>query len=84
MPVKLKDIGEREIIDRLRKTFKFTAPQDDCSLIDNGRSYLMITTDSINFKTHVPSGAGLTCKHNHKKNLVTGSGPTICLRYYVD
>ena len=57
MPVKLKDIGEREIIDRLRKTYKFTAPQDDCSLIDNGRNYLMITTDSINFKTHVPSGA---------------------------
>lgn len=56
MAIRLKDLGEREIIERLRKKFKFTSPKDDCALVDDGDNYLMLSTDSINFKTHIPKG----------------------------
>jgi thiamine-monophosphate kinase len=57
MSTKLKELGEREIIDRLRKRFRLKSPQDDCALIEDGDSYLMITTDVMNFKTHIPKGS---------------------------
>jgi len=56
MTPKLNELGEREIISRLRSTFRFDSPQDDCALINDGNNYLMVTTDSINFRTHIPSG----------------------------
>ncbi|MEM0156383.1 MAG: thiamine-phosphate kinase [Thermoplasmataceae archaeon] len=56
MSEKLKEIGEREIIDRLRKRFRLKTPQDDCAIFEDGDSYWMITTDVMNFKTHIPKG----------------------------
>ncbi len=62
--LKLKDIGERkaiEIIADILNTehlFKDTIGiGDDCAALDLGERYLLVTTDVITEKTHIPKGA---------------------------
>ncbi len=49
--------GERNIINMIRKVGNIKQKPDDCSLVDRGDSYELITMDSINEKTHIPVGA---------------------------
>ncbi len=58
--MKLREVGEREVIKRVIKRF----PQmvevgigDDCAAIDIGGQLLLVTTDMISEKTHIPPGA---------------------------
>jgi thiamine-monophosphate kinase len=57
---KLFELGEREAVERL---IQLHDPQgkrrlgDDCAVIPIGKDYLLLTTDMINARTHVPEGA---------------------------
>lgn len=53
--MKLRDIGERKIVEEIIK--KFSIPLDDCAFIEMGNEYLLITTDMVYEKTHFPKGA---------------------------
>jgi hypothetical protein len=62
--MKLKDIGEHELIQRFFKIFSVDPgseinlyPHDDCAVIDFNDKYLLLTTDIINERTHIPEGA---------------------------
>ncbi len=62
--LKLKDIGEREAIEIIANIldtehlFKDTIGiGDDCAALDLGERYLLVTTDVIAEKTHIPRGA---------------------------
>lgn len=55
--MKLKDLGERRIIDRLMSRHNNQAPKDDCSLIEDEDNYFMISTDVLSPKTHFPDGS---------------------------
>jgi len=54
-------LGEREtirIIDRIVKSDVSIGIGDDCAAIDMGNKYLLITTDMMVTKTHIPKGMG--------------------------
>jgi len=54
-------LGEREtirIIDRIVKSDVSIGIGDDCAAIDIGDKYLLITTDMMVTKTHIPKGMG--------------------------
>ena len=56
----LKDLGERAVVDQLKRIFDRGHPiglGHDCGVIDWGDDYLVITTDAVNAKTHIPAGA---------------------------
>lgn len=55
--MKLKELGERRIIDNIFKTFNVKREKDDCTLIDVGDDYILMSTDIIRESTHVPAGA---------------------------
>lgn len=55
--MKLKDIGERKIIDNIFSSFNVKQEKDDCALIDVGDEYFMLSTDVIREGSHVPEGA---------------------------
>ncbi len=50
-------MGERAAIKRIRGTYGYDWPDSDCSYIPMGSKYLLITTDSIAERTHIPKGA---------------------------
>jgi len=54
----LEDIGERKIIDVIKGLLTggkiAVGIGDDCAAIDLGDEYLLITTDMINERTHIP------------------------------
>jgi thiamine-monophosphate kinase len=57
----LGGLGEREairIIERLIKSDAVVGIGDDCAAIDIGDKYLLITTDMMVTKTHIPKGMG--------------------------
>jgi len=66
---KLSDIGERKAIGKIARIFgargatakRFGATAigigDDCAAIEMGKNYLLVTTDVINSKTHIPQQA---------------------------
>src|SRR4030065_2284325 len=57
----LGGLGEREairIIERLSKTDSAFGIGDDCAAIDLGDKYLLVTTDMMVTKTHMPKGMG--------------------------
>jgi thiamine-monophosphate kinase len=66
--MKLEDLGERGLIERITKKFRVDnrivpagAGEDDCAVIDldrakNGYRYLVVTTDSLQQSTHFPPG----------------------------
>ncbi|WP_297217784.1 thiamine-phosphate kinase [Thermoplasma sp.] len=53
--MKLRDLGERSIISRLASITGLPY-KDDCSYIDEGDHYILITTDVIRKETHIPDG----------------------------
>jgi thiamine-monophosphate kinase len=56
----LRDMGEKKIVDSLIQMFDPNRDYllgDDCAVLDLGKDYLLITTDIINQKTHIPDGA---------------------------
>ncbi len=56
----LKDIGERAVIEHLKRIFDRGLPVGlghDVGVVDWGPDWLVITTDAVNVKTHVPAGA---------------------------
>ncbi len=57
---RLSDIGEREAIAILTRIFDRGHPiglGHDCGVVEWGEDYLVITTDVVNPRTHVPAGA---------------------------
>ncbi len=57
---KLSDIGERGAIDILARIYDRGQPiglGHDCGVVDWGDDYLVVTTDVVNQKTHLPAGA---------------------------
>jgi thiamine-monophosphate kinase len=57
---RLSDIGERGIVARLLKLFDpdgIHGLGDDTAILDNGEEYLLITTDTICQRTHIPENA---------------------------
>lgn len=57
---RLDELGEKTIVARLIELFDSQGAHllgDDCAVLDMGRDYLLLTTDMINQKTHVPDGA---------------------------
>ena len=56
---KLSDVGERQAIQVLAKIFDRGHPiglGHDCGVVDWGEDYLVITTDVVNPRTHIPPG----------------------------
>src|SRR2546425_7793467 len=57
---KLSDIGERGAIEVLARIYDRGQPiglGHDCGVVDWGDDYLVVTTDVVNQKTHIPAGA---------------------------
>ncbi len=57
---KLSDVGEREAIALLTRIFDRGQPiglGHDCGVVEWGEDYLVITTDVVNPRTHIPEGA---------------------------
>jgi len=57
----LGGLGEREaikIIEHLIKSDAVVGIGDDCAAIDIGNKYLLVTTDMMVTKTHIPKGMG--------------------------
>ncbi|MDI6889093.1 MAG: thiamine-phosphate kinase [Methanocellales archaeon] len=56
--MKIRDIGERALIDRLTKLLPHDivlgAGEDDCAVLDYGDEYLLITTDMLHQSTDFP------------------------------
>ena len=55
--MKLRDLGEREIINRIFKGISMKQEKDDCAVLENGDEYLLLSTDIIRQSTHIPEGA---------------------------
>jgi thiamine-monophosphate kinase len=62
--MKISEVGELDLIKALYTPFSTTGedkvnlyPYDDCAVLDYNDKYLLITTDIINERTHVPEGA---------------------------
>ena len=57
---RLSDIGEREAIQLLSRIFDRGQPiglGHDCGVVEWGEDYLVITTDVVNPRTHIPEGS---------------------------
>jgi thiamine-monophosphate kinase len=57
---KLSDLGEKSVISRLLEIFDpdgLRSMGDDCAILDRGDDYLLVTTDMIYEKTHIPKGS---------------------------
>ncbi len=57
---KLSDVGERAAIQILARIFDRGHPiglGHDCGVVEWGEDYLVITTDVVNPRTHIPTGA---------------------------
>ena len=55
----LKDIGEREAVEQLKRILDRGLPVGlghDAGVVDWGEDYLAVTTDVVNARTHVPPG----------------------------
>jgi thiamine-monophosphate kinase len=57
---KLSDIGERNAVDLLRAIFDRGHPiglGHDVGVVEGGEDYVVVTTDAVNPRTHIPPGA---------------------------
>ncbi|MEW6069809.1 MAG: thiamine-phosphate kinase [Candidatus Thermoplasmatota archaeon] len=54
--MKLKYIGERKLIKLISKITN-TDISDDCAFLEFGGNYIVVTTDMINERTHIPKGS---------------------------
>ncbi|MDE1861112.1 MAG: thiamine-phosphate kinase [Candidatus Micrarchaeota archaeon] len=57
MDAKLDGLGERAIIKQIRRQYDYSWPDDDCAFVENGREYLLLSTDSISRSEHIPDAA---------------------------
>lgn len=55
--MKLRDIGERGIIEGIFRDHGIRGEKDDCALVEQGDDYIMLSTDILREKTHIPMGA---------------------------
>lgn len=55
--MKLGEIGERGIINRLMSAHQKQSQKDDCSLIEDGDGYFMLSTDIVTPEMHFPKGS---------------------------
>lgn len=56
--MKLKELRERKVIDEIWNIYGEKMEYDDCAIIDDGNSYLLLTTDFIGEGTHfIPSSS---------------------------
>ena len=60
--MKLKELGERKAQEIIRKvigerTMDAQGLKDDCAVVEFKDEYLLITTDMISQKTHIPANA---------------------------
>ncbi len=53
--MEMKDLGERKIIERLMDLFG-TIIEDDSFYFEDDDSFILVTTDTITRKTHIPDG----------------------------
>ena len=60
MAKQLREIGEREAIEHIRRILDQNdfplGLTDDCAAIEMGKNYLLVSTDMINERTHMPVG----------------------------
>jgi len=57
---RLSDIGERAAVEILARIYERGQPiglGHDCGVVEWGEDYLVVTTDVVNAKTHIPPGA---------------------------
>ncbi|MCL4364738.1 thiamine-phosphate kinase [Candidatus Marsarchaeota archaeon] len=54
--LRLIDLGERRLIERIRRFYGYRWPEDDCFYIRNGKKYLLMTADSMPKSSHIPDG----------------------------
>ncbi|MGC9554447.1 MAG: thiamine-phosphate kinase [Thermoplasmatota archaeon] len=54
--MRLRDLGERRLIDRLARLYG-TVNRDDCATLDAGGDYLLVTSDLVSQHTHFPADA---------------------------
>jgi len=54
--MRLRDLGERRLIDRLARLYG-TINRDDCATLDAGGDYLLVTSDLVSQHTHFPADA---------------------------
>lgn len=54
--LKLSDLGERKIIEKLTAMHTRQSRKDDCALVEIGEEYLLLSTDIITPDTHAPKG----------------------------
>lgn len=59
MDTTLARLGEHAIIKKIRERYNYSWGDEDCSLIDQGDEYLLVTTDSISKGSHMPDGASM-------------------------
>lgn len=55
--MKLKEIGERNIIKEITKRHMSVSSTDDCALIEFGDEYFMMSTDLVSELTNIPAGS---------------------------
>ncbi len=60
--MKLEEVGERAAIEVLKRIYDRGRPLglgigDDCALVDWGDHYLLVTTDAVSQRTHIPPSA---------------------------
>jgi len=60
--MKLEEVGERAAIEVLKRIYDRGHPLglgigDDCALVDWGDHYLLVTTDAVSQRTHLPPSA---------------------------
>ncbi|MEA2054308.1 MAG: thiamine-phosphate kinase [Candidatus Thermoplasmatota archaeon] len=54
--MELKDLGERKVIEIMAERYG-SINLDDCATVDVGDEFFLVTTDTVNEKTHLPEGA---------------------------
>ncbi len=52
--MKLEELGERRAIDMIWDAIGKKVDYDDCAVIDDGKHYLLLTTDYVGEETHFP------------------------------
>ena len=52
--MKLKDLGERELIRRIFSVQDMHQEKDDCAMLENGDEYLLVSSDIVSDITNIP------------------------------
>lgn len=55
--LKLKDVGERNLIRQISERFMKGGASNDCAVIESGREYILLSSDLASTHTNIPRGA---------------------------